>query len=590
MVESRPDWARVLETAERAGLAPLVYSRLHEATTATATATATSELIPCEVMRRLRQQFQQSIVLSVVLRRQLREALLRLADAHLPVVVAGEVLLATRVYPSPTLRSLQHIDLLVHADDVDRVKLLLHDVPSVAFRLHAELFELAGVVDDFFSRALTVDVEGVPSLVCMPEDLLLHVAVDFGRRLGDADDVATHLAALCDIAAIYRAYRTAFDWRRIVEQAHAYLTGTLASAALRVVLQHLDLDIPAVALQTLTPTPPLLESRREPGQVAVTYDNSSTDGVGSQLQRIYALFALSRALDVRYLHTPLGRVGYQGLMPLLSGQIEPDFATRYNAVFSIPSDDFDVRRAQHIRIHTLTRRVVERYRQHAGQTGQSVLLSTCIPFPYTDREPASYAAVHSVSPYRHHRPEGPIRVCVHLRRGDNSVSGRSDHAERLLPNSFYLRVCQTLVEALQAYGARFVIRMHTEIPPRAHTLYPGDPGLYFRLDQPGTIDPATYALDDFAGLPNLEIVANVDAANVLEDFATADVLVLSRSSLGYVAGLLNPHGLVVWAPWWHAPLPTWLAADAQGNLDAAQVRTRIATLVARRSGPPTPRC
>src|SRR5207249_92477 len=81
---------------------------------------------------------------------------------------------------------------------------------------------------------------------------------------------------------------------------------------------------------------------RRPGEVAVTYDNSSTDGVGSQLQRIYGLYALSRALHVKYVHTPLGRVGYQGLMPLLTGHLDPDFAVRYNAFFSLPSDDFDL--------------------------------------------------------------------------------------------------------------------------------------------------------------------------------------------------------------------------------------------------------
>jgi hypothetical protein len=54
------------------------------------------------------------------------------------------------------------------------------------------------------------------------------------------------------------------------------------------------------------------------GELAVTYDGADTDGVGSQLQLIYGLWALSRDLDVKYVHTPIRRVGYQGLMPLLS--------------------------------------------------------------------------------------------------------------------------------------------------------------------------------------------------------------------------------------------------------------------------------
>src|SRR5262249_43418459 len=79
-----------------------------------------------------------------------------------------------------------------------------------------------------------------------------------------------------------------------------------------------------------------------PADVAVTYDQTATDGVGAQLQRIYAIYALSRGLQLKYVHTPLGRVGYQGLMPLLTGRLDPDFAARYNAFFSLPSDDFDL--------------------------------------------------------------------------------------------------------------------------------------------------------------------------------------------------------------------------------------------------------
>ena len=66
-----------------------------------------------------------------------------------------------------------------------------------------------------------------------------------------------------------------------------------------------------------------------------------------------------------------------------------------------------------------------------------------------------------------------------------------------MPTSYYLRACGTVLEALRRLGAPFVVRLHTEVPPRRYTVYPGNPGLYFQLDQPGTIDPADFALEDF---------------------------------------------------------------------------------------------
>ena len=78
------------------------------------------------------------------------------------------------------------------------------------------------------------------------------------------------------------------------------------------------------------------------------------------------------------------------------------------------------------------------------------------------------------------------------------------------------------------------------------------------------------------------MVLNVEPQEVLEDFATADVLILSRSDLGYLGGLLNPHGLVIAVPSYHTPPPDWLVADEHGDLDSGEVATRIAGLLRRR--------
>ena len=101
---------------------------------------------------------------------------------------------------------------------------------------------------------------------------------------------------------------------------------------------------------TARPTSQGEQPIRSQGEVAVTYDQNAADGVGAQLQRIYGLYALSRALDIKYVHTPLGRVDYQGLMPMLTGRTDPDFVTRYNAFFSLPSDDFDVDGCERVRV------------------------------------------------------------------------------------------------------------------------------------------------------------------------------------------------------------------------------------------------
>jgi hypothetical protein len=319
---------------------------------------------------------------------------------------------------------------------------------------------------------------------------------------------------------------------------------------------------------------------RGPGELAVTYDqHGASDGVGAQLQRIYGLYALARTLKIKYVHTPLERVAYQGFMPLLNRRSDPNFVERYNAFFALPSDDFDLTGCERIKIHNLNLATVERYRARAAATGRSILLETLLPFAYTDKYPAAYRTLREVSPYRDHQPAGPVCVCIHLRRGDNLPDSR----RRWLPNSYYLRVCGTILEALESHGAPYTMRVHTEMPTRRYALYPLTPGLYFEPEEPVTIDPADYALEEFDALPNLEMLFNTEPLDALHDFATADVLILSASSFGYLGGMLNPHGVVVFAPFtWNAPLPDWLEADEQGNLNQEAVATKIADLLQRR--------
>ena len=335
---------------------------------------------------------------------------------------------------------------------------------------------------------------------------------------------------------------------------------------------------------TAHPTLQGKRSIRTRGEVAVTYDQNASDGLGAQLQRIYGLYALSRALGIKYVHSPLGQVDYQGLMPLLAGRTDPDFTSRCNAFFSLPSDDFDLDSCERLLVSSLDKKQVEYYQQYAAETGRSVLLRAHEPYGYTDRHPEAYQALRTVSPYRNFRPEGPIRICIHVRRGDRVLA----QDPRLLPNAYYLRVCGTVVNALQQQRVSFVVRLHTEMPQQPHTVHPDHAGLFIHLDKPSTLDPVAHALTDFEALPNLEKVLNVGPQEALDDFATADILILSLSCFGYVGGLLNPHGLVIAGPnlpWprnFHSALPDWLVADENGNVDTTQVATRIANQLRHR--------
>ena len=476
----------------------------------------------------------------------------------------------------------------------------------------------AALTAGFWARAQTATIAGCETLVLSPDDLLLHVTVHLVMTgFGD------QLRALCDLAAIAHRHRDAIDWPGVVERAAtAGLTATLHQA-LHLATTMLAAEVPVETLTELraraiddalaaarhlvivgAPPPALVVPSSvpgdagvttdtaeaastapaggvpgpradRPGEVAVTHDQSGTDGVGSQLHRIWGMYALARGLGVKYVHSGFREINYQGLMPMIEGRHDTGFTDRYNAFYTLPSDDFDVDGCDRVQVHSLDQAMVERYQARAAEDGRSVLIRAHLPYAYVNYHPASYQVLRTVSPYRGHRPTGPVRVCLHVRRGDNSVQERAHEPTRPLGNDYFLRLCDTVVAVLRDLGLPFVIRLHTEQPPRPYTLHPGLRNAYFKLDTPSKIDPADSALHEFERLPNLEMVVNVEPRECLDDFATADLLVLSLSSLGFAGGVMNPHGCVISPERFHAPLPDWIVATREGIVDEGQVRQRL---------------
>jgi hypothetical protein len=73
--------------------------------------------------------------------------------------------------------------------------------------------------------------------------------------------------------------------------------------------------------------------------IALTYANDKlTDGAGAQLLRIYGVYAISRALGLPYIHSPLIKIGYQGLSALERNSASDGVVSEYHRIFGIPSD------------------------------------------------------------------------------------------------------------------------------------------------------------------------------------------------------------------------------------------------------------
>jgi hypothetical protein len=142
-----------------------------------------------------------------------------------------------------------------------------------------------------------------------------------------------------------------------------------------------------------------------------------------------------------------------------------------------------------------------------------------------------------------------LQVAVHVRRGD--VTPCSTHASRYLPNSYYLNVLDTYL-------------------PQNETLY--EVSIY----SDGKTNNESSFLERWEPFVQRNYSLNLDtnALDAWKAIISADIFIMSKSSMSLVAAMLNTNNLqnrnkkrsstIIYTPFWHQPLEDWIVV--QDNL------------------------
>ena len=157
-------------------------------------------------------------------------------------------------------------------------------------------------------------------------------------------------------------------------------------------------------------------------------------------------------------------------------------------------------------------------------------------------------------------PSPLFKIAIHVRRGDLLISPEGN---RMLPNSYYLNLALQITEVLKTLHISFTCELHTEIPSKTFVVTPEHHAMKemkSRIKNPVTLTPESSSVEDFDVIPNLKKCINHDPIDSLQSLATADLLVMSRSSFSYLPAMLNKKGIIVYHPFWHATPLEWLDA------------------------------
>jgi hypothetical protein len=226
-----PDWGRLIESAQRQRVAPLVFWALNR---------ACPDAVPPEAMAVLRTGFRQNISRNLILADELLRLLELFDGAGIQAVPFKGPALAWPLYETPGLRRMSDLDLLVPRDDVRRAidlatsngyrrvgprigmeffadggQLILRRADGkldidLHWRLAAAHFDPLDAAE-IRARLTPIDLSGRRMPTFCPEDLLTFLCMHGAKHGWDS------LAELCDLDRLIDVRR--LDWDAILSRA-----------------------------------------------------------------------------------------------------------------------------------------------------------------------------------------------------------------------------------------------------------------------------------------------------------------------------------------------------------------------------------
>jgi hypothetical protein len=323
------------------------------------------------------------------------------------------------------------------------------------------------------------------------------------------------------------------------------------------------------------------------GNIFLTYANEvNPDGAGAQLHRMYGIYCLSRLLGTRYLHSGLRDVYYQGLDAFQSQEKDPTFVDSLNRIFTLPSEKPSIESPSCIFVPSIPVGPVERALgvRYAGRrkqllpirfsrfgrlmaklskTNAETIVRIGTPHALMDRYGQGYEICRSFSPFQKTASNKVLRIALHVRRGELMFV----NSERLIDTKYYIAIARRLVAALTREQIPFQLELHSEVLQKDVTVRPDDPAFKGRIGGAIQLRSEQDPFGDFEIFPGLKRFINEPMLTCIERLATADILVMSKSSFSYLAAILNVSGVVLYHPFWHYPLRDWLVTGPTGDFD-----------------------
>ena len=293
--------------------------------------------------------------------------------------------------------------------------------------------------------------------------------------------------------------------------------------------------------------------------------SSKKDGTGAQIQRLLATASLADRLKVPFAQSRILDVAIHPLDGLNDAELYANFLDKLNYLFEIQVEQKDyeideIVRVKNLELNQLIRIAVKSYK---GKRVTKVEIEN--PYPLSDLKVDNYLSVIrkliNLWGALIEEPSAPY-IAIHYRQGvGNFVIYPGQAIPREIDLDYFKSRLNELVHEVDR--TRLELHVFTDAPTTVINFKPPVDQLYLWEGTPGykdgvmTVQPHVFCPEDF-GVNKVVVHSGGDPIEAIIHMARANVLITGRSSLSYLAGLINVSGTVIGAPkFWHPPLKRW---------------------------------
>lgn len=298
--------------------------------------------------------------------------------------------------------------------------------------------------------------------------------------------------------------------------------------------------------------------------LSISYDNQSLqDGAGAQLQRIIGIYAISKFFRIGYIHNPLTEILVHPADGVNSEEDYLFYKKDINGLVNFESSTLSQKIDQSIEVRHLGTRRFFRYLIRYRFSKLHIHLVILQPDHLLNRFPKILTGFKEENP-------NPLRassacITVHVRQSGPTGEFvlRGETKTRNLPGDYYIAKLEEIRGVIgdQSFYSHKLILVTDEL----------DANLKFKTfnGQETLWEEAGYPLEEQAFqmrdgrkslqilqcFPHGEIHRGGSPAQAIRTLGSSDFLVMSRSSLSVVAGLLSRNCKVIYPPdFWYLPV------------------------------------